>query len=100
MKIDLPLYQVGVGYLVVVQAEIVNVAPHLDADFAVHESAFDIGEWAVSEISTGARVPQSRPYYTKRQAIAGARKYLGSKSNDHLAAAFRIARKAAPEAFR
>ena len=100
MKIDLPLYQVGVGYSVTVPAEIVDVAPHLPADFAVHESAFEIGEWAVTEISTGARVPQQWPYYTKRQAIIGTRKYLAGKSADELAEAFKKAKKVAPEAFR
>ena len=100
MKIELPLYQVGVGYSVVVPAEIVNVAPHLPADFAVHESAFEIGEWAVTEISTGARVPQKWPYYTKRQAIIGTRKYLADKSADHLAEAFKNLKKIAPEAVR
>lgn len=38
-----------------VLGELVNVAPHLSATFALHETLDDGGGWAVSDIDSGAR---------------------------------------------
>lgn len=66
MLIDLPIQEYA-GWRTV-KAEIVDVAPHLPATFAVHKCPWYSG-WRVSHVETGAFVALGN---TKRAALAEA----------------------------
>lgn len=53
------------GNRVPVLGEVVDVAPHLSAKFAVHEAVDGIGGWSVSDMDSGGRAG-----FAQRQADA------------------------------
>ena len=76
MKIDLPIIEYT-GWRVV-QAELVDVAPHLPATFAVHETPWpEYRPWSVSNVETGALITRAE---SKQRAIDKAQEMLVEKS--------------------
>jgi hypothetical protein len=88
LKIDLPL-AIDLGYWYTVPAELVDVAPHLEATFAVYRAVMSPykGLWAVAQVETGAIAAAPKP--TKALAVSWARKYLATKPQADLDKAVR-----------
>ena len=86
MKITLPIIT-QYGWSEETQAEVVDVAPHLNATFAVHKgvTAGVRDKWVVTHVETGHMAAAPKP--TKALAVAWARKYLATKSRQAFAAA-------------
>ncbi len=95
----LPLFIIGEGFAEVVDAEIVNVAPHLPATFAVHKYSHSFGLWQVSHVETGASIGQypDRLQQSKSAAIRYAREYLKEKTAEQHDKAVRKALRKYPE---
>lgn len=95
MKITLPI-AIDRGYFTDVQADIVDVAPHLIGTFAVHRGGTigTRGMWVVTHVETGAAIHGIK--HTKAQAIRWATNYLSGVTPHSLAAAVRAAIKREP----
>jgi hypothetical protein len=88
MKIQLPLNCLEQWKMV--EAEIVDVAPHLAATFALHRGeVFGLGKWAVSDVETGNHV--SCFGNTKAEVIEKATKLLANKTQQDTENAWRKA---------
>jgi hypothetical protein len=95
MKITVPIIT-QFGFHAEAEAEIVDVAPHLNGTFAVHKGV-TIGLrdlWLVTHVETGHQAAAAKP--TKALAVSWARKYLAGKSPQAFAAAVRRALKETP----
>lgn len=93
MKIDLPLCGFGGKPFAVVEAELLDIAPHLAgvATFAVHHSPTQGWmPWRVSNIETGFRICGAD---SRSAVIAGAREILAGKTEHDIAQAYRMARR-------
>lgn len=93
--IDLPI-TTGMPWLTpVVEAEIVDVAPHLaNATFAVHRSRESMSQWQVSHVETGLRI--SPNYSTRAMAIKKAEIALRKRTQAEYDAATRTAHSLMP----
>lgn len=98
--IDLPLDCGGWGRLKDVQAEIVDVAPHLAsiATFAVHENPWEYlsCKWRVSNVETGFCVGQAYAG-TREDAIRKARKFLAGVSKQKMVGVTKRAARMRPD---
>ncbi len=88
MRITLPI-ALNYGCWFEVEAELVDVAPHLAGTFAVHRGAVhpNKGLWLVTHLETGGQASPAKP--TKALAIAYATKYLAEKTPRDFAIAVR-----------
>ena len=85
-----------------VEAEIVDVAPHLSGvgTFALHkqpEDGFRGGDWSVTNLETGLHVYTGR---SSSDAIRGARSILSDKTVWHMRRSYRKALKNYPQLYR
>jgi hypothetical protein len=88
MKINLPLNCLGQWRMV--EAEIVDVAPHLAATFALHRGeVVGRGKWAISDVETGNSVSSFGD--TKAKVIEQATKFLAKKTQQDADNAWRKA---------
>jgi hypothetical protein len=99
VKIKLPIdWSNGGGKWKVVDAEIIEIAPHAAsvATFAVHRYPREerwFADWAVSNVETGFRVGHGR---TRQEAIDMATEKLKTKSPEQVSAAMAKAHRAHP----
>ena len=77
MKIDLPVQSYNSWE--VVEAEIVDVAPHVPFSFALHRCTWWLDKWCVTNIETGAWIGHGR---TKSAAITESRRSARSQSTE------------------
>ncbi len=94
MKIDLPITTGLPWHTPIVEAELVNVAPHLDATFAVHRDPYSKRRWQVSHVETGKRASPS--YTTRAMAVKKAEIILRAKTQEQLVAAEEAALEESP----
>jgi hypothetical protein len=97
MKIDLPLWDRSVSaWGPVVEAELVDVAPHLWGTFAVHRDPLgDMFRWKVTHVETGSFVSNVRwiDSQTKRDCIKAVRKFLATVTPETMDARMRELRR-------